>query len=57
MPNYEKGEIGAFSQTQHLLNQAYKNADDLKKQRERDNNENPFTEIDTLVHLLTNLRT
>jgi hypothetical protein len=57
LADYEKGEVGAFSKTRHLLNEAYKNADILKKQRERHQNENPYTDIDDLVHTLTNLRT
>ena len=56
LPDYEKGEIGVFGKTHHLLKNAYQNADILRKQRERDHNENPYTDIHDLVYMLTNLR-
>jgi hypothetical protein len=56
LQGYNKGQSGYFEQTRHLLNTAYANASRLAEERRRHGNENPFTAVDSLVKLLTNLK-
>jgi hypothetical protein len=52
---YHKGRADVFAATYAMLDVAYANADRLRTRGERPG-ENPSTEIDTLVRLLTTLR-
>ncbi|WP_425497125.1 hypothetical protein, partial [Paraburkholderia humisilvae] len=52
---YEKGRPGVFAATLDALDVAYANADRLRAHGEQPG-ENPSTDVDTLVRLLTTLR-
>jgi hypothetical protein len=56
LPGYDKAQGGLFERTRHLLDTAYENAATLAEERKRHGNDNPFTAIDTLVKLLTGLK-
>jgi hypothetical protein len=52
---YEKGRAGAFAATLEALDVAYANAERLRARGEQPG-QNPSTDVDTLVRLLTTLR-
>ncbi|WP_118186223.1 RloB family protein [Paraburkholderia phosphatilytica] len=52
---YRKGGRGLFARTRHGLDAAYANAQRLREQLERPG-QNPSTDVDVLVRLLTTLR-
>lgn len=56
LPGYDKGQGGHFSSTMHLLEDAHKRAMVLEKSLTHHDDAGPYTDMHTLVELLTNLR-
>lgn len=56
LPGYEKGQTNLFLRTKTLLETAYSNAAKLKEECKKNEKETPYTEVDSLVRLLTGLK-
>lgn len=56
LPDYDKGHDGYFAKTQGNLPAAYRNAELLAREKERQGNDFPSTDVPLLVRLLTTLR-
>lgn len=56
LPGYEKGQGGYFAKTRDQLPTAYRNAELLAREKERQGNDFPSTDVPVLVRLLTTLK-
>lgn len=56
LPGYEKGQLGHFAITRDALPTAYRNAELLAREKERQGRDFPSTDIPVLVRLLTTLK-
>ena len=56
LPAYEKGQLGHFAITREALPTAYRNAELLAREKERQGRDFPSTDVPVLVRLLTTLR-
>jgi hypothetical protein len=56
LPAYEKGQLGHFAITREALPTAYRNAELLAREKERQGRDFPSTDVPVLVRLLTTIR-
>ena len=56
LPTYEKGQLGLFATTREILRIAYRNAELLAREKERQGRDFPSTDVPVLVRLLTTLK-